>query len=98
EYSWTNNLYVAGTSKLIFSCSNSANNKGIGVKSIVINAAGAGTTFSRYITSCLEPTPSDPTDIDQIHHPSSNRKFIHRGHLFIEVDGRIYTITGQKIK
>ena len=99
EYSWTNNLYVAGTSKLIFSCSNSANNKGIGVKSIVINAAGAGTTFSRYITSCLEPTPSDPTDIDQmVNGKSSNRKFIHRGHLFIEVDGRIYTITGQKIK
>lgn len=99
EYSWTNNLYVAGTSKLIFSCSNSANNKGIGVKSIVINAAGAGTTFSRYITSCLEPTPSNPTDIDQmVNGKSSNRKFIHRGHLFIEVDGRIYTITGQKVK
>jgi len=95
EYTWNNNLYIAGTSTLTFT-SNYGNN-GVGVKSIVINAAGSFSSYSRYITSCIEPIVDNPTDIDQIHHPLSNRKFIHNGHLFIEVDGRIYTITGQKV-
>ena len=98
EYSWTNNLYVAGTSKLIFSCSNSANNKGIGVKSIVINAAGAGTTFSRYITSCLEPTPSDPTGLSNTSVDMPVRKVLIDGQIYIVREGKVYSLTGVQVR
>lgn len=91
EYTWTNNLYIAGISALTFT-SNYGNN-GVGVKSIVINGTGSGTTYSRYITTCQQGSEVEliPTD-------AHARKILVGNQIYIEINNQLYNITGQKIK
>lgn len=93
EYTWNNDLYIAGTSKLIFTCSNAGNDKGIGVKSIVINAGGAGTTYDRYITSCQQTT-----EVTAITTDAPARKVLIGSQLYIIVGEQLYDIQGNWIK
>lgn len=92
EYTWTNNLYIAGTSTLTFS-TNYGENKGIGFSSVVINATGSGTIYTRYITSCQAITEIDP--IPEPDHIA--RKIIIGGQIFIVRDAQIFTIQGQRV-
>lgn len=95
EYTWQNNLNIAGESALTFACTNGASNKGIGVQSIVINAGGAASTYSRYITSCQDTTEF----IDPIPEPDHiARKIIIGGQIYIVRDAQIFTIQGQRVK
>lgn len=94
EYTWTNNLYIAGESKITFACTNGASGKGIGVQSIVINAGGAASTYSRYITSCQAIMEIDP--IPEPDHIA--RKIIIGGQIYIVRDAQIFTIQGQRVK
>ena len=95
EYTWTNNLYIAGESKITFACTNAASGKGIGVQSIVINAGGAASTYTRYITSCQGTTEF----IDPIPEPDHiARKIIIGGQIYIVRDAQIFTIQGQRVK
>lgn len=94
EYTWTNNLYIAGTSTLTFSTNYGAN-KGIGFSSVVINATGSGTIYTRYITSCQGTTEY----IDPIPEPDHiARKIIIGGQIYIVRDAQIFTIQGQRVK
>lgn len=92
EYTWTNNLYIAGTSTLTFS-TNYGENKGIGFSSVVINATGSGTIYTRYITSCQAITEIDP--IPEPDHIA--RKIIIGGQIYIVRDAQIFTIQGQRV-
>lgn len=95
EYTWNNSLNIAGESKITFTCTNGASNKGIGVQSIVINAGGAASTYSRYITSCQGTTEF----IDPIPEPDHiARKIIIGGQIYIVRDAQIFTIQGQRVK
>ena len=91
EYSWQNNLYIAGTSALTFT-SNYGNN-GVGVQSIVITAGGAATTYSRYITSC-----QGPTEIELVETQAPVRKILVGGQIYIVREGAVYTLTGTRIR
>ena len=91
EYTWDNNLYLAGNSALTFS-SDYGENKGIGIRSITINATGDGTTYSAYLTQC------DATEIDRVYHTGSNRKLLIDGRLYIMVNDQIFTVTGKKVR
>ena len=94
EYTWNNNLYIAGTSTLTFACSNAAANKGIGIQSVVINATGSGSSYSRYITSCqsgaeVELVPSDE---------AAARKILVGGQIYIVLGDHLYNLQGQRVK
>ena len=91
DYKWTNDQYLSGRSALTFSTDYNTN-QGIGFTSVTINATGAGTTYSAYLTSC------GATDLDNFHSPTSNVKLIIDGHIYIQVGENIYTITGQKVQ
>ena len=93
EYSWNNNLYIAGTSALTFTCANGAANKGIGIESIVINAAGSATTYSRYITSCQETT-----EVELVASPTSARKVLVGGQIYILHNEQLFNLQGQRVK
>jgi len=96
EYTWTNNLYIAGTSTLTFSTNYGAN-KGIGFSSVVINATGSGTVYTRYITSCQSTT--EIMIIDPMPEPDHiARKVIIGGQIYIVRDGQIFTMQGQRVK
>ena len=92
EYTWENNLYIAGNSALTFS-SNYGSNKGIGVQSIVINATGSGKVYTRFITSC-----QDPTEVELVSEEGVARKVLVGGHVYILVGEQLFTITGQRVK
>jgi len=92
EYTWENNLYIAGNSALTFS-SNYGSNKGIGVQSIVINATGSGTTYSRYITTC-----QDPQEVELVGAEEHARKVMVGGQIYIQLGEQLFTITGQRVK
>lgn len=93
EYTWNNNLYIAGTSALTFTCANGAANKGIGIESIVINAAGSATTYSRYITACQETT-----EVELVASPTSARKVLVGGQIYILHNEQLFNIQGQRVK
>ena len=94
EYTWNNNLYIAGTSTLTFACSNAAANKGIGIQSVVINATGSGSSYSRYITSCqtgaeVELVPSDG---------AAARKILVGGQIYVVLGDQMFNLQGQRVK
>lgn len=93
EYTWNNNLSIAGTSALTFTCANGAANKGIGIESIVINAAGSATTYSRYITACQETT-----EVELVASPTSARKVLVGGQIYILHNEQLFNIQGQRVK
>lgn len=95
EFTWNNNLYIAGTSTLTFTCSNGASSKGVGVKSIVINAGGAATTYSRYITTCQDP--SELIDI-VLEADAPAKKVLVGGQIYILVGDQLFSIQGQRVK
>jgi hypothetical protein len=90
EYTWTNNLYIAGISPLTFS-STYGSDKGIGIQSIVIHAAGTPTIYNRFITTC-----QTTTEIERVGTDIPARKLLINGQLYIRVGGQVYTVTGQK--
>ena len=94
EYTWNNNLYIAGTSTLTFSCSNAGTNKGIGIQSVVINATGSGSSYSRYITSCQTGTEVELVPSDE----SAARKILVGGQIYIVLGDHMFNIQGQRVK
>lgn len=93
EYTWNNNLYIAGTSTLTFSCGNAGSDKGIGIQSITINGTGVADIYIRFITSC-----QDPQEIDLTPAEGPARKHLINGHILIQTSEGLFTITGQKVK
>ena len=94
EYTWNNNLYIAGTSTLTFACSNGAANKGIGIQSVVINATGSGSSYSRYITSCQTGTEVELVPSDE----AAARKILVGGQIYIVLGDHMFNIQGQRVK
>lgn len=92
EYSWNNNLNLAGTSALRFS-TNYGSGKGIGFSSISIDATGHGTTYSRYITSC-----QDPTEVITVQTEAVAKKVLVGNQIYIIVGEQLFTIQGQRVK
>ncbi len=93
DCTWINNLYIAGTSTLTFT-TNYTGNAGVGVQSITINAAGSKTIYSRYITSCQEPTEL----IELVPEPTLAHKLLIGGQIYIVRDGKVYSITGARVR
>ena len=92
EYTWINNADIAGNSALTFS-SDYGSNKGIGIQSIVINATGSGTTYTRFITSC-----QDPAEVELVSEEGAARKVLVGGHVYILLGDQLFTVTGQRVK
>ena len=94
EYTWNNTQTLTGFSPLTFTCSNAANNKGIGFSSVVINATGAGVAYERYITSCQSGDEVELiADEDVV-----ARKILVGGQIFLQINNQLYNITGQRVK
>ena len=94
EYTWNNNLYIAGTSTLTFACSNGAANKGIGIQSVVINATGSGSSYSRYITSCQSTVEAELIPSDN----APARKLLINGQIYIILNDQLFNLQGQRVK
>lgn len=92
DYTWTNTGTLSGSSVLRFSAEKS-DSQGVGVSAITINATGAGTTYSRYITSC-----QTPTEIESVLDNTVARKILIGGQIYILVGEQLFTITGQRVK
>ena len=91
SYTWTNTASLTGKAPLTF-FTNYGNKQGIGLVSAVIEATGTRIVFDQYLTSCTA------TGLENHKSKIKNQKYLKDNHLFIEVNGRIYTITGQRIK
>lgn len=59
---------------------------------VTMNGQGVVTTYSDFLTSCAA------TDIENHETPNTNHKLLIDGRLYIEVNGHIFNITGQRIK
>ena len=94
EYTWNNTQTLTGFSPLTFTCSNAANNKGIGFSSVVINATGAGVAYERYITSCQ--TGSEVELVSSDNAPA--RKLLINGQIFIILNDQLFNLQGQRVK
>ena len=93
EYTWNNNLYIAGTSTLTFS-TNYGTNKGIGIQSVVINATGSGSAYSRYITSCQGTTELQLVPNNDL----SARKVLVGSQIYIFLGDQLFNLQGQRVK
>ena len=94
EYTWNNNLYIAGTSTITFACSNGAANKGIGIQSVVINATGSGSSYSRYITSCQTGSEVELVPNEE----AAARKILVGGQIYIVLGEQLFNIQGQRVR
>ena len=92
EYTWTNNLYIAGISALTFA-SDYGQGKGIGIQSITINAGSASDIYIRYITTCQQGS-----EVQLIETDAPARKILVGGQIFILLGEELYNLTGQKVK
>ena len=92
EFTWTNNLYIAGTSPLTFS-SNYGSGKGIGISSITIDASGTGATYSRYITNC-----QSGSEVVNILTDAPAKKVLIGNQIYIFVGEQLFTIQGLQVK
>ena len=92
EYTWINNLYIAGISALTFA-SDYGQNKGIGIQSITINAGSASDIYIRYITTCQQGS-----EVQLIETDAPARKILVGGQIFILLGEELYNLTGQKVK
>ena len=92
EYTWTNNLYIAGFSALTFA-SDYGQNKGIGIQSITIKAGSVSDVYIRFITSC-----SDHTAIENERISVPTHKILRDGRLLIVIGDQIYNVMGQRIQ
>ena len=92
ETEWINSKTLSGKSRLTFS-TNYGSGKGIGFLSVSIYAKGAGTTYSRFITSC-----QSPTEVELVPTAVPARKHLINGHIYIQTTDGLFTITGQKVK
>jgi hypothetical protein len=91
DYIWTNTQPLSGRAPLTFS-TNYNTGQGIGFTRVVINATGAGISYSEYLTSCgTTGIETNPTSVP-------TRKYLRSGQLFIQVGESIFTITGQRVK
>ena len=91
EYTWTNESQLSGRAPLTFS-TNYGTNQGIGFTSVIINATGAGTTYSAYLTE------GEKTAIDHSATRVEYRKVLLNGQLFIMVNEQLFTLTGQRVR
>lgn len=93
EYTWNCMLYIAGTSAITFS-SDYGTGKGIGIQEIVINATGAGITYSRFITSCQGTTEVELV----VNEEAAARKILVGGQIYILLGGQLFNLQGQRVK
>ena len=91
DYTWTNNGAFTGRAPLVFSTNYNAS-QGIGFTRVVINATGAGTTYSAYLTNC------GTSNIENHQFETENQKILRDGQLLIRINGVLYSIMGQKVQ
>ena len=90
DYTWTNTGSLSGKAPLTFS-TNYGSNQGIGFTRVVVNATGAGTTYSAYLTDCGLTAIENPK-------VSTARKRLINGHMYIQTAEGLFTIQGQRIQ
>ena len=90
DYTWTNTGSLSGKAPLMFS-TNYGSNQGIGFTRVVVNATGAGTTYSAYLTDCGLTAIENPK-------VSTARKRLIDGHMYIQTAEGLFTLQGQRIQ
>lgn len=93
DYTWTNTKSLTGKSPITFTCSNAGSDKGVGFSSVVINATGAGVTYTRYITTCQETT-----EVELVNDEAPARKILVGGQIYLQVGEQLFNLQGQRVK
>ena len=89
DYTWTNTAALSGSAPLTFSTSYGSG-QGIGITSVVINATGAGTLYSAYLTHCGETTA-----LSYQQSAVGVYKVLRDGQMYIQVGDKLYNLLGQ---
>lgn len=84
--------WTGDADQVVFSVGGSSGHRRIAQVDVTMNGSGAQTVYSDFLTSCAA------TDIENHETPNTNHKLLIDGHLYIEVNGHIFNITGQRIK
>lgn len=92
EQTWTNTAQLSGKSEITFSA-DYATGKGVGFSSVTINATGAGTVYSRFITTC-----QNSQEVELVSTEGVAKKILVGGQIYILLNDQLFTITGQRVK
>ena len=92
EQTWTNTAQLSGKSEITFSA-DYATGKGVGFSSVTINATGAGTVYSRFITTC-----QNSQEVELVSTEGIAKKILVGGQIYILLNDQLFTITGQRVK
>lgn len=84
--------WTGDADQVVFSVGGSSGHRRIAQVDVTMNGSGAQTVYSDFLTSCAA------TDIENHETPITNHKLLIDGRLYIEVNGHIFNITGQRIK
>lgn len=93
DQTWTKSSSLSGMSTLRFESETSTSSHGPAFDMVTINATGTGVTYDRYITSCGGAKEAIQTSVTM---PRATKIF-RNGQIFIEINNKLYNITGQQI-
>ncbi len=86
---WTGNA-----DEVVFTIGGSSGHRRIRSMTVSRNDAGGGEIYSRYITSCQDPTEV----VEVLVRDASARKILIGGQIYILREGAVYTLTGSRVK
>ena len=86
---WTGNA-----DEVVFTIGGTSGHRKISSMTVTRNGTGGGEIYSRYITSCQDPTEV----VEVLVRDASARKILIGGQIYILREGVVYTLTGSRIK
>lgn len=88
------NTWTGNADEVVFTIGGTSGHRKISSMTVTRNGTGDGEIYSRYITSCQDPTEV----VEVLVRDASARKILIGGQIYILREGVVYTLTGSRIK
>ncbi len=88
------NTWTGNADEVVFTIGGTSGHRKISSMTVTRNGTGGGEIYSRYITSCQDPTEV----VEVLVRDASARKILIGGQIYILREGVVYTLTGSRIK
>ncbi len=88
------NTWTGNADEVVFTIGGTSGHRKISSMTVTRNGTGGGEIYSRYITSCQDPTEV----VEVLVRDASARKILIGGQIYILREGVVYSLTGSRIK
>ena len=94
---FTSPTWTGKADEVVFTVGGTKDHRRFASVAVTCDGEGTVTTYSRYLTSCNQDQATDYISLDN-NRQTSARKLLINGHLYIQVDNKLYNLQGQQIQ